>query len=53
MLALEFVRDSHSREPAPDLVSQIIVEARTRGLILLKAGLAGNVLRLLVLLVIE
>ncbi|GHO81486.1 4-aminobutyrate transaminase [Ktedonobacter sp. SOSP1-85] len=53
MLALEFVRDRESKEPAPELVDQIVKQAREQGLLLLKAGLYGNVVRILVPLVIE
>jgi len=53
MMALEFVRDPASKEPAPELVDEIIVEARKQGLLLLKAGLYGNVLRILAPLNIE
>jgi 4-aminobutyrate aminotransferase/(S)-3-amino-2-methylpropionate transaminase len=53
MIALEFVRDPQSKEPAPELVDQIITEARKQGVLLLKAGLYGNVLRILAPLVID
>jgi 4-aminobutyrate aminotransferase / (S)-3-amino-2-methylpropionate transaminase / 5-aminovalerate transaminase len=53
MVAIEFVRDPDTREPAPEIVDRILVEARNHGLILLKAGLHANVLRVLVPLVIE
>lgn len=53
MIGLEFVRDRQSKEPAPELVDQVLVDARKQGLLLLKAGLYGNVLRILVPLVIE
>ncbi|GLV53691.1 4-aminobutyrate transaminase [Dictyobacter sp. S3.2.2.5] len=53
MIALEFVRHPETKEPAPELVDRIIAEARTQGILLLKAGLYGNVLRILVPLVIE
>jgi 4-aminobutyrate aminotransferase/(S)-3-amino-2-methylpropionate transaminase len=53
MLGLEFVHDPQTKEPAPDLVNAILNEARARGLLLLKAGLYGNVVRVLVPLVIE
>jgi 4-aminobutyrate aminotransferase/(S)-3-amino-2-methylpropionate transaminase len=53
MFALEFVEDSTTKTPAPQLVDQIVVEARARGLLLLKAGLYNNVLRILVPLIIE
>ncbi|MDM7324929.1 MAG: 4-aminobutyrate--2-oxoglutarate transaminase [Thermus sp.] len=48
MVALELVRDSKTREPAPDLAQATLEEARRRGLILLKAGMYGNVIRILV-----
>ncbi|MFX8156664.1 aspartate aminotransferase family protein, partial [Acinetobacter baumannii] len=35
-------------EPAPDLAQATLEEARRRGLILLKAGMYGNVIRILV-----
>lgn len=53
MVALEFVQDAQTKEPAPALVDRIIVEAREKGILLLKAGLYGNVLRILVPLVID
>jgi 4-aminobutyrate aminotransferase/(S)-3-amino-2-methylpropionate transaminase len=51
MLGMEFVQDAQTKAPAPEIVSQIINEARSRGLLLLKAGLYGNVIRVLVPLV--
>lgn len=51
MLGMEFVQDAQTKAPAPELVSQIIDEARSGGLLLLKAGLYGNVVRVLVPLV--
>lgn len=51
MVALELVRDPQTREPAPDLAQATLEEARRRGLILLKAGMYGNVIRVLVPLV--
>lgn len=51
MVALELVRDPETREPAPDLAQATLEEARRRGLILLKAGMYGNVIRVLVPLV--
>jgi 4-aminobutyrate aminotransferase/(S)-3-amino-2-methylpropionate transaminase len=47
MLAIELVRDSDTREPAPELVEAIIAEALQQGLLLLKAGLDGNCIRVL------
>lgn len=53
MMALEFVHDPVSKEPAPELVDAIIAEARAQGVLLMKAGLYGNVLRILAPLTIE
>lgn len=53
MIALEFVQHPRTKEPVPELVDRIIVEAREKGILLLKSGLYGNVLRILVPLVIE
>ncbi|GCE15854.1 4-aminobutyrate--2-oxoglutarate transaminase [Tengunoibacter tsumagoiensis] len=53
MQALEFVHDPQTKEPAPQLVDAIITRARDQGILLLKAGLHGNVLRILVPLVIS
>jgi 4-aminobutyrate aminotransferase/(S)-3-amino-2-methylpropionate transaminase len=52
MLGLEFVRDPATREPGPEIASRVAALALERGLILLKAGLHGNVVRNLVPLVI-
>lgn len=48
MVALELVRDPVSKEPAPDLAQKVLEAARQEGLILLKAGMYGNVIRVLV-----
>ncbi|MGH2480938.1 MAG: 4-aminobutyrate--2-oxoglutarate transaminase, partial [Ktedonobacteraceae bacterium] len=53
MMALEFVRDPASQEPAPELVDEIVTAARAQGVLLMKAGLYGNVLRILAPLTIE
>ncbi len=53
MIAMEFVRDRESMEPAPEIVDAVLAVARENGLLLLKAGLHNNVLRILVPLVIE
>lgn len=53
MLAVELVRDPDTREPAPELADRMLVAARENGLILLKAGLYGNVVRILAPLTIE
>jgi len=50
MLALELVEDG--LEPATELASRVVEEALQRGLLLLKAGVAGNCIRVLVPLVV-
>ena len=47
MLAIELVVDPETREPAPDLVNAVVDAALQRGLILLKAGVYGNCIRVL------
>jgi 4-aminobutyrate aminotransferase / (S)-3-amino-2-methylpropionate transaminase / 5-aminovalerate transaminase len=47
MLAIELVRDSEAKEPAPELGAAVIDEALKRGLLLLKAGLYDNCIRVL------
>jgi 4-aminobutyrate aminotransferase/(S)-3-amino-2-methylpropionate transaminase len=51
MLAMELVRDRSTREPAPELATAVVDAAAQRGLILLKAGVFGNCIRVLVALV--
>jgi 4-aminobutyrate aminotransferase/(S)-3-amino-2-methylpropionate transaminase len=51
MVALELVKDPGTKEPASELATRVLSEARERGLLLLKAGMNGNVVRLLVPLV--
>jgi 4-aminobutyrate aminotransferase / (S)-3-amino-2-methylpropionate transaminase / 5-aminovalerate transaminase len=53
MLAIELVHDPATKEPAPDLTAAVIDAALERGLILLKAGMAGNCIRVLSPLTIE
>jgi 4-aminobutyrate aminotransferase/(S)-3-amino-2-methylpropionate transaminase len=53
MLAIEFVEDRESRAPATELASRIVTEALGRGLLLLKSGVYGNCIRVLVPLVIS
>jgi 4-aminobutyrate aminotransferase / (S)-3-amino-2-methylpropionate transaminase / 5-aminovalerate transaminase len=53
MLALELVRDRESKEPAPELATAIVEQAAARGLLLLRAGIAGNCVRVLLPLVIS
>jgi 4-aminobutyrate aminotransferase/(S)-3-amino-2-methylpropionate transaminase len=51
MLAVEFVTDRTSKTPAPDIASAVLEHALGSGLILLKAGIYGNCVRVLVSLV--
>ena len=50
MIGVEFVHEDGT--PAPELATRIVEESMERGLILLKAGVGGNVIRTLVPLVI-
>ncbi|HVA31448.1 MAG TPA: aspartate aminotransferase family protein, partial [Gaiellaceae bacterium] len=52
MLAVEYVRDPETREPAPELASRVAEAAAKRGLLLLKAGTYSNCNRVLCPLVI-
>ena len=47
MLAIELVADRATKKPAPELVQAVIDAAMHRGLLLLKAGVHGNVIRVL------
>jgi 4-aminobutyrate aminotransferase/(S)-3-amino-2-methylpropionate transaminase len=51
MAAMELVRDHDARTPAIGEAARLLVEARQRGLLLIKAGLYDNVIRLLMPLV--
>ena len=51
MLAIELVEGD--KEPATELASRVVEQALQRGLLLLKAGVAGNCIRVLVPLVIS
>lgn len=53
MLAIELVHDPAQKDPAPDLAAAVIDAALERGLILLKAGISGNCIRVLCPLTIE
>jgi 4-aminobutyrate aminotransferase / (S)-3-amino-2-methylpropionate transaminase / 5-aminovalerate transaminase len=53
MLAIEVVHDGGSKAPAPDLATAVVDEAARRGLLLLKAGLESNCIRVLCPLVIS
>lgn len=47
MLALEFVKDRSGREPFPEVVLEVTKQALARGLIVIRAGLHSNCIRLL------
>ena len=47
MLAIELVADRETKQPAPDLASAVVSEAASRGLLLLKAGIYSNCIRVL------
>ena len=53
MVAMELVTDRATREPAGALTNEILRHCHTHGLVLLKAGLYDNVIRLLFPLVIS
>jgi 4-aminobutyrate aminotransferase/(S)-3-amino-2-methylpropionate transaminase len=53
MLALELVADRATKEPAAGLAARVIDAALERGLLLLKAGVHGNCIRVLCPLVIS
>ena len=53
MLAIELVHDPVSKDAAPALAAAVIEAALERGLILLKAGISGNCIRVLCPLTIE
>jgi 4-aminobutyrate aminotransferase/(S)-3-amino-2-methylpropionate transaminase len=52
MLAVEYVEDRRTKEPAPGIASRVAEEAAVRGLLLLKAGIHSNCNRVLCPLVI-
>jgi 4-aminobutyrate aminotransferase/(S)-3-amino-2-methylpropionate transaminase len=53
MLAIELVRDPVTKEPAPELATAVVEAAARGGLLLLKAGVHGNCIRVLCPLVIS
>jgi len=53
MVAVEFVTDRRSKEPASSESAQVIEECWRRGLVVMKAGLMNNVIRFLTPLVIS
>jgi 4-aminobutyrate aminotransferase / (S)-3-amino-2-methylpropionate transaminase / 5-aminovalerate transaminase len=52
MLAVEYVEDRETKEPAPGIATRVAEEASARGLLLLKAGIHSNCNRVLCPLVI-
>ncbi|SFM89940.1 4-aminobutyrate--2-oxoglutarate transaminase [Thermodesulforhabdus norvegica] len=52
MLAMELVRDRHSKEPAPEEAKKLVGLCFEKGLIILSCGTFGNVIRTLMPLVI-
>ncbi|PLR98872.1 4-aminobutyrate--2-oxoglutarate transaminase [Bacillus sp. T33-2] len=53
MCAIEFVQDKTGKRPNQPIVQEILRNAHQRGLVIMSAGLYGNVVRLLVPLVIS
>jgi 4-aminobutyrate aminotransferase/(S)-3-amino-2-methylpropionate transaminase len=47
MLAIELVADRATKQPTPELAQSVIDAAMQRGLLLLKAGVYGNAIRVL------
>jgi 4-aminobutyrate aminotransferase/(S)-3-amino-2-methylpropionate transaminase len=47
MLAIELVEDRKTKRPAADLATAVVTEAASRGLLLLKAGIYSNCIRVL------
>src|SRR6266700_832428 len=45
MQAVELVKDRNTKEPAPEATNKFMEECRTRGLLVGKGGLFGNVIR--------
>lgn len=53
MCAIELVKDQSTKEPDKELTGKIIAECNKRGVIILSAGIYGNVIRILSPLVIK
>jgi 4-aminobutyrate aminotransferase / (S)-3-amino-2-methylpropionate transaminase / 5-aminovalerate transaminase len=53
MLAIEFVADRETKQPAPQLASAVAEAAAARGLLLLKSGIYSNCIRVLCPLVVS
>jgi 4-aminobutyrate aminotransferase/(S)-3-amino-2-methylpropionate transaminase len=52
MIGIEFVKDKKTKEPAKELAAKVIKRCLDQGVILIGAGIYGNVIRLLIPLVI-
>src|SRR5438874_10029888 len=52
MLAIELVHDRESKDPAPELASEVVERAAQGGLLLLKSGIYSNCIRVLAPLVL-
>ncbi len=44
-MGLEFVKDKHTKEPAPDIALKVIDSSAQHGVIVGKVGMYGNVIR--------
>src|SRR5215210_6702832 len=53
MTALELVADPETKEPATDVASRVVEAAAQRGLLMIKSGVYGNCIRVLVPLVVS
>lgn len=51
-VGIEFVKDTETKEPYPELVSALVLKAASKGLIIESAGTYGNVVRFLCPLVV-
>jgi 4-aminobutyrate aminotransferase/(S)-3-amino-2-methylpropionate transaminase len=47
MVAIELVKDRQTKEPAKDAVTQILAKCANRGVLVIGAGIYGNIIRLL------
>ena len=52
MIGVEFVKSRDTKEPAPDIVNKLMQRAMEKGVLTVKCGVYGNVLRILAPLVI-
>ena len=53
MMAIEFVKDRNTKEPAKEIVDEIVKNCWKKGLLVLSSGARGNVIRFLMSLVIS